>query len=428
MLKKIIVFALVLTLSVGMLSALTFSTSADVLYDGGTGTEADPYVIATEASLKALADAVNGGANQAGVFFKLGADITLTGEWTPIGLFDDSQSIDAPFSGSFNGMGHKIDGLNITSTDKAGVGLFGSLGENAVIKNVTVNGTITAHARFIGAVVGITLKNATIQNCVSNVVIDAKTSKAFGDNCRMGGVVGFARGTNVIEYCVNNGKITVTQDEDVEKVATKAFVGGVVGDLATGTFKYCYTISDVEIKGVATSYAAGLIANVSAASLTISDSFAKGNLTANDRVTTGCNGGIVAQFGGASGTVTNCGYAGTITSPTVANFVGYLSGNTKGSPTFTNCKTTGDVLFGGKYAANATATDCTTGVANIDDIELAVKTAISEWVKVELPATPEQPENPDTADNVIVAVVVAVLSAFGMATVIYFKKNRANAL
>ena len=66
--------------------------------------------------------------------------------------------------------------------------------------------------------------------------------------------------------------------------------------------------------------------------------------------------------------------------------------------------------------------------ANIDDIELAVKTAISEWVKVELPATPEQPENPDTADNVIVAVVVAVLSAFGMATVIYFKKNRANAL
>ena len=427
MLKKIIVFALVLTLSVGMLSALTFSTSADVLYDGGTGTEADPYVIATEASLKALADAVNGGANQAGVFFKLGADITLTGEWTPIGLFDDSQSIDAPFCGSFNGMGHKIDGLNITSTDKASVGLFGSLGENAVIKNVTVNGTITAHARFLGAVAGITLNNATIQNCVSNVVIDAKTSKAFGDNVRMGGVVGFARGTNVIEYCVNNGKITVTQDADAAAIATKAFVGGVVGDLATGTFKYCYNNADVEIKGVGTSYAAGLISNISAEGAVISDSFAKGNLTATDRVSTGCNGGIVAQFGKA-GTVTNCGYAGTIASPSADTFVGYLSGNTKGYPTFTNCKTTGDVLFGGSHASKATATDCTTGVENIDDIELAVKTAISEWVKVELPAAPEQPENPDTADNVIVAVVVAVLSAFGMATVIYFKKSRANAL
>ena len=191
MFKKIITFALVLALCAGMISAFALTSSADT-YASGTGTEADPYIISTEAQLRALAEAVNGGANQAGVFFKLGADITLTSEWTPIGLFDDTQSIDTPFSGNFDGAGHKVEGLSITSTDKASVGLFGSFGDGAVVKNLTVNGTITAHARFIGAVVGITLNNTTIQNCVSNVVIDAKTSKAFGDNIRMGGVVGFA--------------------------------------------------------------------------------------------------------------------------------------------------------------------------------------------------------------------------------------------
>ena len=161
MFKKIITFALVLALCAGMISAFALTSSADT-YASGTGTEADPYIISTEAQLRALAEAVNGGANQAGVFFKLGADITLTSEWTPIGLFDDSPAeaendIDTPFSGNFDGAGHKVEGLSITSTDKASVGLFGSLGENAVIKNVTVNGTITAHARFIGAVVGIGL-------------------------------------------------------------------------------------------------------------------------------------------------------------------------------------------------------------------------------------------------------------------------------
>ena len=417
MFKKIITFALVLALCATMISAFALTSSATA-YDGGTGTEADPYVISSEASLKALAEAVNGGANQAGVYFALGDDITLTTEHTPIGLFDDSQSINAPFSGNFNGRGYEIKGLSITSTDKASIGLFGSFGDGAVIKNVTVSGTITGHARFIGAIVGITETNTTIQNCVSNVVIDAKTSKAFGDNARIGGVVGYARGTNVIEYCVNNGKITVTQDADAAAIAAKGFVGGVVGDIGTGTFKYCYSNADIELKGIATSYVAGVIANVSGTGLAISDCFAKGNLTANDRVTTGCVGGIVSQFGGAEGTVTNCGYTGTITSPSAETFVGYLSGNTKGKPTFNNCKTTGEVLFGATHASKATAENCVGSVANIDDIELTVNTAIDEWVKAELP------ESPDTGDvQIAVAFALAVVSLVGATLVIVKAKK-----
>ena len=114
MLKKIIVFALVLTLSVGMLSSLTLFASAEATttnaYDGGTGKATDPYIISTEASLKALAEAVNGGADQSGVYFELGNDIVLTSDWTPIGQFDDSvadAAINFPFSGNFNGLMQK---------------------------------------------------------------------------------------------------------------------------------------------------------------------------------------------------------------------------------------------------------------------------------------------------------------------------------
>lgn len=417
MFKKIITLALVLALCAGMISAFALTSSADT-YASGTGTEADPYIISTEAQLRALAEAVNGGANQAGVFFKLGADITLTSEWTPIGLFDDSPAeaendINTPFCGNFDGAGHKVEGLSITSTDKASVGLFGSFGEGAVVKNLTVNGTITAHARFIGAVVGITLNNTTIQNCVSNVVIDAKTSATFGNNPRIGGIVGNARGTNVIEYCVNNGKITVAQDTALT-AATKGYVGGVAGEISTGTFKYCFNAADLELKGIATSYVGGLISHISGTGAVVSDCFAKGNVTANENVSTGCNGGIVSYVSAATSncTISNCGYTGTITSPT-ANFVGYLAGNTKGYPTLTNCKTTGEVLFGSSHAAKATAENCVGSVANIDDIETAVKEAINSFV------------NPDTGDmQIVAAVAVAVVSLVGVVAVVSINRKK----
>nr|MBO6295658.1 hypothetical protein [Schwartzia sp. (in: firmicutes)] len=52
---------------------------ADTTYSGGTGTEADPWLISTVDDWKALATAVNGGANYSGNYFKQTANLDMSG-------------------------------------------------------------------------------------------------------------------------------------------------------------------------------------------------------------------------------------------------------------------------------------------------------------------------------------------------------------
>ena len=72
---------------------------------GGNGTADNPYKINSEDDLRQLANDVNDGNNYRGKFFILTADITLDGEWTPIGDFVDRKN-NEPFSGTFDGDGH----------------------------------------------------------------------------------------------------------------------------------------------------------------------------------------------------------------------------------------------------------------------------------------------------------------------------------
>ena len=76
----------------------------------GSGTEADPYVITTEAGLNKLATDVNSGTVYSGAYFKLGASITVT-DWTPIGQKGSETN---KFAGTFDGNGQTvtINGIN----------------------------------------------------------------------------------------------------------------------------------------------------------------------------------------------------------------------------------------------------------------------------------------------------------------------------
>ena len=397
MFKKIITFALVLALCAGMISAFALTSSA-AEYDGGTGTPVDPYIISSEASLKALAEAVNGGETYMGVYFELGNDIILTSNWTPIGLFDDSDAtnkIDLQFCGNFNGKGHEISGLNIVSTEHASVGLFGNLGSFAVVKNVTVNGNISASARFIGGIAGITM-TATIQNCVSKVTIDAKV---YGGNPSVGGIVGLARTMTNIEYCVNEGNITIAAAENATD--NDLYVAGIVGDLTEMcNTRYCISDADLEAKNIQIGYVGGIVGKVSGAALPgvggiVSDCAVKGNLKSSDGVTTGCVGGVVSYLTAADHTFTNCGVLATITTPAAADgmvmtYLGYIVGNSKFAAIITNIKVSGDVLLG-KNAGNNIPADCVMNVTEIDAIEFAIEDAIKAWAKVDAETVPTMP-------------------------------------
>lgn len=141
----------------------------------GSGTEADPYVITTEAGLNKLATDVNNGTVYSGKYFKLGASITVT-DWTPIG----QKGTEKKFAGTFNGNGQTviINSIN-NSLDSAFGGYAGFFGavKDATIKNLTVAGTISGSdvagvvARLDGA--------SKVINCINKAKVTG-TSKAAG--------------------------------------------------------------------------------------------------------------------------------------------------------------------------------------------------------------------------------------------------------
>lgn len=101
----------------------------------GQGTEASPYEIENGAQLAWLADKVNNAESVQEIYAVLTDDIDLGGNpFTPIGKdFHE-------FSGSFDGKGYTVSGLNVT--DVADAGLFGTA-KDATIRNVVVRGNVT---------------------------------------------------------------------------------------------------------------------------------------------------------------------------------------------------------------------------------------------------------------------------------------------
>lgn len=192
-------------------------------YASGAGTEADPYIIQTVGQLKFMADQ-SANDNLNGKYFKLINDLTINGEWSPIGTSGKQ------FSGIFDGDGHTIYG-NLTFTNVAqngAVGLFGHTGNGAVIKNLTNRATITStsetNGNFTGAIVGRAVDNLTMQNCSNYGVVKGGTSFVGG----LIGKVDLSTTGNgyktIIEACHNEGNVTCTYTG----TATSS-VGGIVG-------------------------------------------------------------------------------------------------------------------------------------------------------------------------------------------------------
>ena len=110
----------------------------------GTGTQSDPYLVHNENELKLLSYMPNS-------HYKLASDITLTEPWTPIG------SENVPFTGSFDGDGHTIYGLEIPEGFKYN-GLFGyveaSAGETTSFKNITIDHPQIDASGIAGGLIG----------------------------------------------------------------------------------------------------------------------------------------------------------------------------------------------------------------------------------------------------------------------------------
>lgn len=196
----------------------------------GAGTEESPYEIATIFDLMKLQKDVES-KNYNGKFFKMTSDITINGEWKPIG---DNNKM---FCGIFDGDGHSITGnMKFSYLAANGMaGLFGCVGAKGVIKNLTNKANVTVEesenqSSFVGGIVGRARQNVTILNCANIGNITAKAGV-------VGGIVGEAYVKladasleSRVEACYNTGDITNMQEAPlVNGKKSSVFAGGVIG-------------------------------------------------------------------------------------------------------------------------------------------------------------------------------------------------------
>ena len=199
----------------------------------GEGTADSPYEISSYAGLKEFASIVNGTnvaiAKNTRACAKLMNDIEAgANDWTPIGV-EDNQI----YNGTFDGKGHKITGL-ATPEDYNGVyaGLFGQIGANGTVSNVSVEGTFTAD--YSGNIAGFSA--GTVSCCSGSGNITGIIAA--------GGVVGFNSGT--VENCFNTGSVKARKYLEDDSVASiKNYAGGVVGFMNDGLLVNSYNTGKV---------------------------------------------------------------------------------------------------------------------------------------------------------------------------------------
>ena len=256
----------------------TYTVSLAAAKDLGYTIESNgSYTVTSADGLMNIAKLVNGGKTDINI--TLDKNIDLTGkDWTPIGT-----SFDNSYTGTFDGGGHTITGLTITTKDQF-VGLFGYLNRAGMVKNVVMEGIqITSNHMFgcTGGVVGYSW--GTIENC-------SVSGSVSGTDC-VGGVVGSQKAGSIIG-CSSSAT-----------VKGKHYVGGVAGE-KWGTMTACYATGNVtiEIASQKNNFGGGVV-GLNGGSRVLA-CYATGNVTSTGSSTGNVH--IGGLFGDSYTTVTAC--------------------------------------------------------------------------------------------------------------------------
>ena len=242
--------------------------------------------------------------------YTIGADYVLLEDISLMGLtVSPIGSAASPFTGSFDGNGYVITGMEVTVTGSASyAGMFAATSSTAVLKNIaSENASITANGRssYVGGIVGlsdgkiinsyssgtVTLttsdssagsrstisytggiagrSNGEITNCYSEGTVDASVTVQNGTTPQVysyiGGITGRSSGT--ITECYNESAVTNVLSWSNVASATYChnYVSGIVG-LWSGTVTKCYNVGDVKntvtVSNVTTDHLMNYIAGI----------------------------------------------------------------------------------------------------------------------------------------------------------------------
>lgn len=169
--------------------------------------------------------------------------------WTPIGT--EAQ----PFTGTFDGNNKTISGLYYNNSGESDVGLFGCVGVNGKVINVTLADSYVSGKSYVGGICGSNM-GGTLQGCHNTGTVSGNswvggvcgsnsgtlqesynTGEVSGTTQNVGGVCGYNFESGILQGCYNNGNVTSTGN----------CVGGVCGqnNSSSSTVKGCYNTGEV---------------------------------------------------------------------------------------------------------------------------------------------------------------------------------------
>ena len=248
-------------------------------FAGGSGTQNDPYLIATAEQFNKMGGDQDSNTTQ-GKYYKQTADLTFNNN-------NETKFKEINFSGYYDGQG-----FSIKSSKTQGSTLFNEISggkvKNLVIYRVTVSesqptsGGLLCRKFSSGQIENITVTNCTCFTMTNNDVDKAVPSGGLIgimsggrlSNCCVkgttitsrevaGGLVGQMTG-GTVEYSSFTGD-TVSAEFPVTSSFTKpCCAGGIVGMFNNGTIKACYALGTVQINSEESdSYACGIAGNYS---------------------------------------------------------------------------------------------------------------------------------------------------------------------
>lgn len=284
-----------------------FSATALLLSTVAVAANSEELIQSKEDFLEFAAN-VSDGNNFEGTTVLLRCNVDLKDEtFAPIGNADGSTG----FAGTFDGQGHVISNLVIEETTYPYAGLFRTLGEGGIVRNVVLDGSCSVKSTvapttagaadvYVGGIVGSVIGTGSVEDCVSvaRVEYNVSSSDAASGNAHIGGIAGSINGgsaSNLAEIvrCANYGSVMV----GVLPSNVAAHLGGVVG-----------TMGDISVvqnslnsgsiacgSATATTYVGGLVGSVSGTNdMEVKSSVSNGAITA----ATGSNVGAIAGNAG----------------------------------------------------------------------------------------------------------------------------------
>ena len=314
-LKRTLALVLVFVLVLGMVPMMAGAQSWS-----GEGTSASPFLINTREDLELFRDSVTYERESfSGIYFEMTADINLNNvSWTPIGgrffsVEDGHDGGTSHFAGNFDGAGHIISGLNVNVPFR-NAGLFGFV-RGGTIRNLVVIGSVNSthpidEQSTAGGIVGFIEYNSRIENSFASVAVTS-------GNRHIGGLAGDVRWDTVISNSASVGDVT----------GGSSAAGGLVGNLQnTSTIENAIATGNVNTTFAMglNSGIGGLVGSTFGGNNSITNSFAIGNVGANQ----GRVGGLAGNLHNAiiNNSFWNTGIApngvGIVQSSSTSNAVG----------------------------------------------------------------------------------------------------------